>query len=108
MVAHSTFSIPEDVFKFMVVDDWFPLSGQEGHEKEGVLHLILRLLETNYVEFYAYKAVSKGQRSVFLKIIVLNLGIIKGAAIFVASKKHSKNWLAWHFKLTFFANLTTI
>ena len=48
MVAHSTFSIPEDVFKFMVVDDWFPLSGQEGHEKEGVLHLILRLLETNY------------------------------------------------------------
>ena len=55
MVAHSTFSIPEDVFKFMVVDDWFPLSGQEGHEKEGVLHLILRLLETNYVEFYAYK-----------------------------------------------------
>ena len=48
MVAHSTFSIPEDVFKFMVVDDWFPLSGQEGHEKEGVLHLILRLLGTNY------------------------------------------------------------
>jgi len=43
MVAHSTFSIPEDVFKFMVVDDWFPLSGQEGHEKEGVLHLILSL-----------------------------------------------------------------
>ena len=47
MVAHATFPIPEDVFKFMVVDDWFPLSGQEGHEKEGVLHLILRLLETN-------------------------------------------------------------
>ena len=36
MVAHATFPIPEDVFKFMVVDDWFPLSGQEGHEKEGV------------------------------------------------------------------------
>ena len=64
MVAHSTFSIPEDVFKFMVVDDWFPLSGQEGHEKEGVLHLILRLLETNYVEFNAYK-LSKGQKSFF-------------------------------------------
>ena len=46
MVAHATFPIPEDVFKFMVVDDWFPLSGQEGHEKEGVLHLILRSLET--------------------------------------------------------------
>ena len=43
MVAHATFPIPEDVFKFMVVDDWFPLSGQEGHEKEGVIHLILSL-----------------------------------------------------------------
>ena len=64
MVAHSTFSIPEDVFKFMVVDDWFPLSGQEGHEKEGVLHLILRLLETNYVEFNVYK-LSKGLKSFF-------------------------------------------
>ena len=30
MVTHSTFSIPEDVFKFMVADDWFLLSGQEG------------------------------------------------------------------------------
>lgn len=43
MIAHATLSLPEDVFKFMVVDDWFPLSGQEGHEKEGVLHLILSL-----------------------------------------------------------------
>lgn len=43
MVAHATFPIPESVFKFEVVDDWFPLSGQEGHEKEGVLHLIISL-----------------------------------------------------------------
>ncbi len=61
MVAHATFSLPDDVFKFLVVDDWFPLSGQEGrqtcpvsrlffqylffsgHEKEGVLHLIMSL-----------------------------------------------------------------
>jgi len=43
MIAHATFSIPESVFKFEVVDDWFPLSGQEGHEKEGVLHLIISL-----------------------------------------------------------------
>jgi len=43
IIAHSTFPIPEDVFNFEVVDDWFPLSGQEGHEKEGVLHLILSL-----------------------------------------------------------------
>ena len=31
------------MFKYVVVDEWFPLSGQEGHEKEGVLHLILSL-----------------------------------------------------------------
>lgn len=43
MVAHSTLPIPDDVFKHVVVDEWFPLSGQEGHEKEGVLHLILSL-----------------------------------------------------------------
>ena len=43
MVAHSTLPLPEDVFKHVVVDEWFPLSGQEGHEKEGVLHLILSL-----------------------------------------------------------------
>ena len=43
MIAHTTFSIPDNVMKYMVVDDWFPLSGQEGHEKEGVLHLILSL-----------------------------------------------------------------
>ena len=54
MVAHATFQIPEDVFKFMVVDDWFPLSGQEGHEKEGVLHLILRLLEIDWIGFYTH------------------------------------------------------
>ena len=43
MIAHGTLPIPEDVFKYTVVDEWFPLSGQEGHEKEGVLHLILSL-----------------------------------------------------------------
>ena len=43
MIAHGTLPIPEDVLKYTVVDEWFPLSGQEGHEKEGVLHLILSL-----------------------------------------------------------------
>jgi len=43
LIGHGTLPIPEDVFKYVVVDEWFPLSGQEGHEKEGVLHLILSL-----------------------------------------------------------------
>ena len=42
MIAHATFSIPEEVInKGMVVDEWWPLSGQEGHEKEGMIHIIL-------------------------------------------------------------------
>merc|ERR1719507_505290 len=42
MVAHATFSIPEEVItKGMVVDEWWPLSGQEGHDKEGMIHIIL-------------------------------------------------------------------
>ena len=44
MIAHATFAIPEKVtHKFEVVDEWWPLSGQEGHDKEGILHLILSL-----------------------------------------------------------------
>ena len=44
MVAHATFSIPEEVItKGMVVDEWWPLSGQEGHDKEGMIHIILSL-----------------------------------------------------------------
>merc|ERR1712136_342476 len=44
MVAHATFGIPEEVItKGMVVDEWWPLSGQEGHDKEGMLHIILSL-----------------------------------------------------------------
>jgi len=44
MVAHTTFSLPEEVItKGMVVDEWWPLSGQEGHDKEGMIHIILSL-----------------------------------------------------------------
>ena len=44
MVAHATFQIPEEVItKGMVVDEWWPLSGQEGHDKEGMIHVILSL-----------------------------------------------------------------
>lgn len=45
LIAHASFDIPESVTgpKNEVVDEWWPLSGQEGHEKEGMLHLILSL-----------------------------------------------------------------
>jgi len=45
LIAHSSFDIPESVTgsKNEVADEWWPLSGQEGHEKEGAIHIILSL-----------------------------------------------------------------
>jgi toll-interacting protein len=44
LIAHGMYHIPEEVIKrHEVVDDWFPLSGNEGDGKEGTLHLILSL-----------------------------------------------------------------
>ena len=44
MIAHATFPIPKQVVqKCEVADEWWPLSGQEGHDKEGMLHMILSL-----------------------------------------------------------------
>jgi len=45
LIAHATFPIPEVVVgpKCEVADDWWPLSGQEGHDKEGMIHLILSM-----------------------------------------------------------------
>lgn len=44
MIAHGTYTIPEEVIhRGSVVDEWWPLSGQEGHDKEGMIHLILSL-----------------------------------------------------------------
>jgi hypothetical protein len=41
MIAHGTFTIPEEVVhNGVVVDEWWPLSGQEGHDKEGMVHLV--------------------------------------------------------------------
>jgi len=44
LIAHTSVAIPEDVLaKGQMVDDWWPLSGQEGEDKEGLLHLILSM-----------------------------------------------------------------
>jgi len=41
MIAHATRRIPDEVInKDAVVDEWWPLSGQEGHEKEGAIHMV--------------------------------------------------------------------
>jgi len=44
LIAHTSVTIPDTVLsQGQMVDDWWPLSGQEGEDKEGMLHLILSL-----------------------------------------------------------------
>ena len=44
LIAHAAIPLTERVMtKGETVDDWWPLSGQEGEEKEGMLHLILSM-----------------------------------------------------------------
>ncbi len=44
LIAHGSFEFPDAMLQGKeVVDIWFPLSGQEGAEKEGMLHVILSL-----------------------------------------------------------------
>jgi len=44
LIAHSAIPLTERVLvKGEMVDDWWPLSGQEGEEKEGMMHLILSM-----------------------------------------------------------------
>jgi len=40
-VAWTHVSIPERVMKGETVDDWYPLSGKLGEEKEGTINLVL-------------------------------------------------------------------
>jgi len=44
LIAHTSVPVTDSLLtKGEMVDDWWPLSGQEGEEKEGLLHLILSL-----------------------------------------------------------------
>ncbi len=44
LIAHASLRIPDSVLdKGELSDDWWPLSGQEGDGKEGMLHLILSM-----------------------------------------------------------------
>jgi len=44
LIAHAAIPLTERVLaKGEMVDDWWPLSGQEGEEKEGMIHLILSM-----------------------------------------------------------------
>jgi len=44
LVAYGQIPLPESLFRRESVDDWFQLSGKQGDNKEGSIHLILTLL----------------------------------------------------------------
>jgi len=41
LIAHTNVPLTDSVLGAEIVDDWWPLSGQEGEEREGMVHLIL-------------------------------------------------------------------
>ena len=71
LIAHTSVPVTDSLLtKGEMVDDWWPLSGQEGEEKEGLLHLILSLQVRN--PFCIILAMHPGEEA-YLANIVGNL-----------------------------------
>jgi len=47
LVAYGSVNLPECVFRGESVDEWYQLSGKQGDNKEGSIHLLLSLLPMN-------------------------------------------------------------
>ena len=46
LIGHTSVPLTESMMtKGEMVDDWWPLSGQEGEEREGMVHLILSVVD---------------------------------------------------------------
>lgn len=52
LIGYGQITIPEVVFCGESVDDWFQLSGKQGENKEGSIHLIFTLSVYNDVAIY--------------------------------------------------------
>lgn len=44
LIAFGQISIPQQVFQYQSADEWFPLSGKQGENKEGSIHLVFSLM----------------------------------------------------------------
>jgi len=51
LIAYGQVNIPEAVFRMEAVEDWFPLSGKQGENKEGSIHLIFTLVPITAPQF---------------------------------------------------------
>lgn len=46
LIAFGQITIPQQVLKYQSADEWFPLSGKQGENKEGSIHLVFSLMVT--------------------------------------------------------------
>lgn len=68
-IAYSHVVIPPAVFNGETIDDWYPLSGQQGEGKEGMINLIIGFAPVDaavqYVpQHYVLPAGAPGQQQV--------------------------------------------
>ena len=49
-IAWGLVTIPDIVFEGEALDDWYPLSGKQGNEKEGMINLVFTYTVSNFVE----------------------------------------------------------
>lgn len=74
LIGYGQIPIPEAVFRGESVDEWFQLSGKQGENKEGSIHLIFTLvvtmLDTSIGVKYLY---------CFNRFIALSAGLLNGS-----------------------------
>ena len=55
-VAWASITVPSSVMSGETIDEWFPLSGKQGDEKEGTINLVLSFtVRRSIFVFPAYK-----------------------------------------------------
>lgn len=54
LIGYGQISLPDQVFCGESVDEWFPLSGKQGENKEGSIHLIFTLVVSLYRKEVAF------------------------------------------------------
>jgi toll-interacting protein len=79
LIAHASIPLPESVIQAQeLCDDWWPLSGQEGEGKEGMIHLIISMqpvsLQANMQVPRVAQNVGGGQPMAYTSVLVPQQG----------------------------------